>query len=127
MTNYDELHITPILLIDTTKRDETNIALVKGGTVKSLRKEKRAQELIELIDKLLGSSHLHNKDVRSIAILTGPGSFTGTRIGVVVANTWAWLNHLPIIVIPGDDFDKAIDDLIKGKDSKVDKVVEATY
>ena len=127
MTNYDELHITPILLIDTTKRDETNMALIKGGTVKSLRQEKRAQELIDLIDDLLKSAHLEQKDIRSIAVLTGPGSFTGTRIGAVVANTWGWLYNLPILEIPGDDFDSAIEDILKGIDFKVDRVVKAVY
>ena len=41
------------------------------------------------------------KDLDKIIVVTGPGSFTGIRIGVTIAKTIAWSLNIPIVPISG--------------------------
>lgn len=39
------------------------------------------------------------KDLQAVAVSTGPGSFTGLRVGVVFAKTLAWANDTKLIAV----------------------------
>lgn len=41
-------------------------------------------------------------DIEKIAIYQGPGSFTGLRIGMSVANSLAYANSIPIVAAEGE-------------------------
>lgn len=43
-------------------------------------------------------------DIEGIVVFQGPGSFTGLRIGITVANTLAYALQLPIVGTMGDDW-----------------------
>ena len=50
-------------------------------------------------------------DIAKIVVYKGPGSFTGLRIGVTVANTLAYGLSVPIVGVSGDDWqDQGISD-----------------
>lgn len=56
------------------------------------------------IDQLL---HDHNKSLdglEGIVVFAGPGSFTGLRIGISVANTLAYSFSVPVIATGGEDW-----------------------
>ena len=53
-------------------------------------KEPKSQKLLELIDKTLKKQKKTLKDITEIKINLGPGSFTGLRVGISVANALAW-------------------------------------
>ena len=38
------------------------------------------------------------RDIDKILVVTGPGSFTGVRIGVTIAKTYAYLNKIDIVL-----------------------------
>ena len=42
------------------------------------------------------------QDIKGIGIFRGPGSYTGLRIGITVANTLAQSLHIPIVGVVGD-------------------------
>ena len=46
---------------------------------------RHSQELLPEVERLLEESHTTWDDVESIAVGTGPGTFTGLRIGVATA------------------------------------------
>lgn len=46
-----------------------------------------SQVLLPLIDSLIKKNNLTFKDLTEIEVETGPGSFTGLRVGVSVANS----------------------------------------
>ena len=96
------------LIFNTTLRDRTTVALVWGRQSKVIVAPVRAQELQRLAEELLHSQELSFDDVEAVAVLTGPGSFTGVRIGVVAANTFSWLTNQPIFEIAGDDINAAV-------------------
>lgn len=78
-----------ILQIDTKDQKVVKVSLKKEGkVVKSLRESREygSQVLLPLIMKLLKTSNCELKTLQRIEVETGPGSFTGLRVGVSVAN-----------------------------------------
>jgi len=60
------------------------------------------------------------EDIQGIAIFKGPGSFTGLRIGMSVANALACSLGIPIISAIGENWRQiAIERLLKQEDEKV--------
>lgn len=55
------------------------------------------------IDQLLISSGTNNRDISVVAVSTGPGSFTGLRVGLSAAKGIAYSMNIPLIGISGLD------------------------
>ena len=53
-----------------------------------------AAVLMKKIDEILGEDKLNNID--EIIVGVGPGSYTGVRVGVVVAKMLAWTKKIPL-------------------------------
>ena len=59
-------------------------------------------------------------NVEGIVCFKGPGSFTGLRIGLSVANAFAYAQNIPIVARDGKNWLKrGIDDLLIGKNDKI--------
>jgi len=56
-----------------------------------------AEVLIAMIDEALGVLDLAYKDLTRIGVTTGPGSFTGVRVGLSVARALALALDIPVI------------------------------
>jgi tRNA threonylcarbamoyladenosine biosynthesis protein TsaB len=59
-----------------------------------------SERLLTLVDDLLTSSTVSNRQLDAIAISIGPGSFTGLRIGLSTAKGLALGLDLPMIAVP---------------------------
>jgi tRNA A37 threonylcarbamoyladenosine modification protein TsaB len=57
---------------------------------------RKAQVVLPLTLKLLEEHKLELKDITEIQVNEGPGSFTGLRVGVAIANTLGYLLNIPI-------------------------------
>lgn len=83
------------LLIDTSKSDKTIVGLDdkswQFGT-----KAYKSQQLLSLIDKTLRKKKKTLEDLTEIEVNLGPGSFTGLRVGVAVANALGWVLKIPV-------------------------------
>lgn len=84
------------LSIDTSDSTQTLVQLLSGGVVLNKKIEitdprTKSQNLLPLIDKILNEQKLKLTDLASIEVNPGPGSFTGVRVGVSVANTLGWV------------------------------------
>ncbi|MDI6784205.1 MAG: tRNA (adenosine(37)-N6)-threonylcarbamoyltransferase complex dimerization subunit type 1 TsaB [bacterium] len=55
--------------------------------------------LFPAISAILHDAQLTLKEINGIAVATGPGSFTGLRIGVATAKSLAYLNKIPLVGI----------------------------
>jgi tRNA threonylcarbamoyladenosine biosynthesis protein TsaB len=82
------------LAIETSGRSG-EVALVRDGACLEHRGlqqvgRRHAQTLVAEIDELLAAHELAPQDVNLVAVSIGPGSFTGLRVGVVCAKTFAW-------------------------------------
>jgi len=91
---------TTLLLALETSGDTCGIALLRGEKLISehtFRHEMRLSErLIAFTDRLLNDAGMEISDVDVFAVGIGPGSFTGVRIGVMTAKTWAKTLNKPL-------------------------------
>lgn len=93
---FCELEKMHKIYIDTTKRYEKSVRLVEVEAKKSKQKEIQIDKIqgdidtVAALNTLLKRNQLNIKDISEIIPNTGPGSFTGIKIGVTVANIFNW-------------------------------------
>lgn len=83
------------LLINTSDNKKIIIGLDQGCWEFETQKP-QTQKLLELINKVLKKQKKGLKNLTAIELNLGPGSFTGLRVGVSVANALAWALKIPI-------------------------------
>lgn len=89
-----------VTLAINTASKKTAIALVDGKKIlveKSWNSNNdEAEKLMPEIAKLFKKTKLKYEDLEKVVVIRGPGSFTGLRIGITVANTIAYLQKIPV-------------------------------
>ena len=88
-----------ILFIDTSNNKEVKVGLEINGEkylVEQSIDHRKAQAVLPLVEKLLAEHDLILKDITAIEVNPGPGSFTGVRVGVAIANTLGFLLQVPV-------------------------------
>ncbi|UKS25075.1 tRNA (adenosine(37)-N6)-threonylcarbamoyltransferase complex dimerization subunit type 1 TsaB [Paenibacillus sp. HWE-109] len=88
------------LAIDTSSSAMTVALLDNGkrlGEVSSYAERNHSIGLLPHIQELLAKLDLKPQDLQSVAVGQGPGSYTGVRIAVSVAKTFAWSLGLDLI------------------------------
>lgn len=92
-----------MLLAINTASSHSSFVLIKEGKLLTgeswLSCNDEAEKLMPLIDEVLKTHNLTYQDLTQIAVISGPGSFTGLRVGLTVANTLAHLLKIPVIPI----------------------------
>ena len=58
-----------------------------------------AKTLAPAIESLLSTNAIQMRSLAAIALLTGPGSFTGLRVGVATAKAIAYALQIPVVEI----------------------------
>lgn len=86
------------LCIDTIT-ECAGITLVDTETAIYLRLDPQnsSEGIIDTIDKILKDAKIGLSDLHGVFIIKGPGSFTGLRVGLSVANQFAHQLKIPII------------------------------
>ena len=98
------------LYIDTSDREKITVGIDKERFETEAKKEK-SQKLLPFIDEILKKKGKDTKDITEIEVNTGPGSYTGLRVGVSVANAIGWALNIPV----------------NGKDLNKGEIVEINY
>jgi len=93
-----------ITLAINTASARTEIALLdsSGKLIKEkswLSKNTEAEKLMPEIKNLFNESGNNFDEVKKVICVKGPGSFTGLRVGVTVANTFATLNNCELFAV----------------------------
>ena len=65
---------------------------------KQLGKDMSKDTLFEISNEFKENS-IDSKSIDKIILVNGPGSFTGVRIGITIAKTYAWSLKIPVVVI----------------------------
>ena len=90
------------LFIDTVS-SRIIVAILKDGKIKSIHNEKNGHDLstriLPIIDNVFNEAKVIPNEVDTIYVVNGPGSFTGIRIGVTIAKTYAWSMKKRIITL----------------------------
>ena len=85
------------LYIDTTKRETVTVRLeIDGKKYQKTVDNTQAQEVLPLIEKLLKEKKIKFNQINRIKVNTGPGSFTGLRVGVSIANALSFALKIPV-------------------------------
>jgi len=92
-----------VLLAIDTAGPRLQLALVTPDHADDLVKDiakGHAEIIFDQIDELLTRNQLGYKDLTGLAVTTGPGSFTGLRIGLSAARGLGLSLDIPVIGIP---------------------------
>ncbi len=90
------------ILVFDTATSACSVALKTSKGIYSRHKEEaniHSQALLVMIDELLSDASLNLQDIDYLAVGVGPGSFTGLRIGIGVAQGLAYSNQITLIPI----------------------------
>jgi len=95
-----------LLALDTSS-DYVSIALFQDqqllAHVHQPMTSGQAETIFTLLQKLLKKIKFSPKDISSVAVAVGPGSFTGVRIGLATARAFALALNIPVIGITNFD------------------------
>jgi tRNA threonylcarbamoyladenosine biosynthesis protein TsaB len=84
-----------LVLAFDTATDVAAIALVRGGDALAERKS-RPVRILEDADGLLEEAGLERSAIEGLVVGTGPGSYTGLRMGLVTARALAFALDVPV-------------------------------
>lgn len=111
-----------ILLLDTST-PMCRVALVDGAVRTSYEWQADrtlAKNLLRYLTETLAESGRTLHDLTGIGVMTGPGSFTGLRIGMAVCNTLADGLAIPIVGTRGEQWqDEVLARLEAGENDRV--------
>ncbi|HSW96212.1 MAG TPA: tRNA (adenosine(37)-N6)-threonylcarbamoyltransferase complex dimerization subunit type 1 TsaB [Candidatus Saccharimonadales bacterium] len=86
------------IYIDTASNQELTVSLTINGdtdvVTRPLEKQK-AQVVLPILESLLEKHAITLIDLDRIEVNTGPGSFTGVRVGVSIANALSFALGIP--------------------------------
>ena len=110
-----------MILAINTANEITELYLLDG---KDIVKEKKwnanrqlAHDLLSEIEKLIDGKW---DELSGLVVCSGPGSFTGLRIGITISNTLAYNKKIPIVGVTGKEWIKdGLKCLINDEDDRV--------
>jgi tRNA threonylcarbamoyl adenosine modification protein YeaZ len=94
-----------ILCIDTAT-DISGVTLIKSDKEKFYEKleiNHTSDGILEKIDSVLRKAKSDLSGLRAVMVISGPGSFTGLRVGIAVANQFSHQLKIPISGIRTDE------------------------
>ena len=91
--------MTRLLTIDTSGL-VTQVALALDGVLlnqKKIHSKRASQSVLRLVSEVLRESNVSLRQVDAMCVVTGPGSFTGLRVGVGVAQGLSSAKEIPLL------------------------------
>jgi tRNA threonylcarbamoyl adenosine modification protein YeaZ len=87
-----------VLVINTSEIGKVMVGIITSEKEFKVEKEQKfgSQALLGAIQEVLEKANLELKDLTGIKVNIGPGSFTGLRVGVSVANALAYSLKIPV-------------------------------
>jgi tRNA threonylcarbamoyladenosine biosynthesis protein TsaB len=95
--------LAPILAVETSQSCCAACVYFDGGKhfeISINLKNAHAEKIFEVIDSAIKIASIAMSDLKAIAVSSGPGSFTGLRIGMSAVKGLAHASGMPIIPVP---------------------------
>jgi tRNA threonylcarbamoyladenosine biosynthesis protein TsaB len=98
---YTEARAELITLGIDTCEARGSVAVQKDGALVSMQKHESAEDysswLLPAVDRCLRSAGATLHEVEPLAVASGPGSFTGVRVGLTAVKAWAELFGIKVV------------------------------
>lgn len=89
--------MSQFLIIDTaTKPGSISLMIEEKIDTIWLEEKNQTKEIIPVCEKLFKKHGIKLSDLSGIAICIGPGTYTGTRVGVMTAKTLSYATDVPL-------------------------------
>lgn len=91
--------MSKVLKIDTSNNKLISIELNVDGRQDKLTEDStflRSEAALPAIERLVKRNKLKIQDIEEIRVNKGPGSFTGLRVGIAIANALGFLLRIPV-------------------------------
>lgn len=109
-----------ILIIDTIDKI-CKVAIHNGRDFKTKEwswDQDTGTEVLKNLKELLNHNKKTLKDIEAIAVNQGPGSYTGTRVGITIANALGWSLKIPVFGYSNDGAKEAARKIFQKNKSK---------
>ncbi|MCH7759757.1 tRNA (adenosine(37)-N6)-threonylcarbamoyltransferase complex dimerization subunit type 1 TsaB [Patescibacteria group bacterium] len=93
------------LFINNLNQDKIFLAIFKRPASREVvyltlaRKQDRSESILKGLNQLFKKTNQSVKDIKGLIVVNGPGSFTGIRVALSIANTMAWQLKIPVVGI----------------------------
>jgi hypothetical protein len=104
-----------ILFINTSEFDQVQFALV-GDKLKSKLyslPHNKPSETLKYLSRFLGKKKLEG--VEKIIVVSGPGSFSGIRVGISIVQAFAFAKQIPAFAVSKDHLPQDLREIAKIK------------
>jgi tRNA threonylcarbamoyladenosine biosynthesis protein TsaB len=91
--------MTKVLKIDTSNSKQISVEIRTDNKKDVLTEDStflKSEAVLPAIEKILQKNNLKIEDIQNIEVSKGPGSFTGLRVGVAIANALSFLLKIPL-------------------------------
>jgi tRNA threonylcarbamoyl adenosine modification protein YeaZ len=105
-----------ILFIDTTGFEQARVMLLGQNfnlAVDFNVQQNWSEQIFVCLKRLLAKAKARFSDIGRIWVVPGPGSFSGTRTGVAVANALAFALNVPVAAVTKEACNLALEKLNK--------------
>lgn len=90
------------LILETSGRI-AQVALAQGEVILGSRRleeaRRHARDLVPAVGDLLTAEHWQPRDVQAVIVSRGPGSYTGLRVGIMSAKTFAYATSCTLLAV----------------------------
>jgi tRNA A37 threonylcarbamoyladenosine modification protein TsaB len=104
-TRYDHTAVLTLALDTSTRAG--SVAVVHGTTVLSVvhgdATRTHGERLPDELDRALKGAHVQPRDLELLVVASGPGAFTGLRIGLAAMQGLAMVLNVPVIAVSALD------------------------
>lgn len=101
-----------ILFIDTSDFHGLRLAVIEPGAKHAVRQSTHEvaynenYKTAEFLQKFLRQHKTQPQDLTKIVVCSGPGSFTGIRVGVALAQAMGFALNIPVVAIKKNQIPK---------------------
>jgi tRNA A37 threonylcarbamoyladenosine modification protein TsaB len=128
-----------ILLIDSSGYDQLHFALIDGANIDDVNKDGKVieekikitypetQKTLGYLDKFLNKKKITLNQITKLIVVSGPGSFTGIRVGISMSLAFSFAKDIPLYSISKDKLPKNLSELAKIRLKKIDSSFDPEY
>lgn len=94
-------------------------------TISCERQDKK--DALFFLAEFLKKNKIQLKDLKALAVFTGPGSYTGLRVGISIANALGYVLNIPVIGLGGTAYQKNVLKIAKEGFKKINRKKKLQY